>query len=57
MTAAPRRRLQALAEQLVAPVGDQGMFENIPKLKKVAGPSTAPRVKGKVVIITGILNP
>jgi len=48
-----KRRLEALSEQLVAPVPDQGTFEGIPKLKKIAGDSNGPRVKGKVVIITG----
>jgi hypothetical protein len=56
MTAVAKRRLQALSEQLVAPIGDQGVFENIPKLKKIAGDSTGPRVKGKVVIVTGQLE-
>jgi hypothetical protein len=53
MTAVAKRRLQALSEQLIDPIGDQGMFENIPKLKKIGGDSTGPRVKGKVVIVTG----
>lgn len=56
MTAVARRRLQALSEQLVAPIGDQGQFENIPKLKKIAPDSAGPRVKGKVVIVTGWLE-
>jgi hypothetical protein len=55
MTAVAKRRLQALSEQLVAPIGDQGMFENIPKLKKIAPDSVGPRVKGKVVIVTGMI--
>ncbi|OBT52361.1 hypothetical protein VE04_06783 [Pseudogymnoascus sp. 24MN13] len=37
-----KRRLSALSEQLVSPIPDQGTFENIPKLKKVAGPSARP---------------
>jgi hypothetical protein len=53
MTAVAKRRLEALSEQLVAPVPDQGKFENIPKLKKIAPDSNGPRVQGKVVIITG----
>lgn len=56
MTAAPKtakRRLAALSQQLVAPIGDQGMFENIPVLKKIAPDSVGPRVKGLVVIVTG----
>ena len=54
MTAIAKRRLAALSEQLVAPVPDQGKFEDIPVLKKVAPDSNGPRVKGKVVIVTGI---
>jgi hypothetical protein len=66
MSASARQRLAALSEQLVAPIGDQGKFENIPILKKIAADSNGPRVKGKVVIVTGqsihsyctpILNP
>jgi len=57
MTAVAKRRLQALSEQLLAPVKDQGNFENIPKLKKIAPDSNGPRVKGKVVIITGTNSP
>jgi len=57
MTAVAKRRLQALSEQLVAPIGDQGNFENIPKLKKIGPDSAGPRVKGKVVIVTGTNSP
>ena len=53
MSAAAKRRLTALSEQLVAPIPDQGTFEDIPKLKKIAPDSNGPRVKGKVVIVTG----
>lgn len=53
MTAVAKRRLQALSEQLVAPVPDQGMFENIPRLKRIAPDSAGPKVKGKVIIVTG----
>lgn len=53
MASAAKRRLTALSEQLVAPIGDQGKFEDIPVLKKVSGDSNGPRVKGKVVIVTG----
>ncbi|KFY31037.1 hypothetical protein V493_01460 [Pseudogymnoascus sp. VKM F-4281 (FW-2241)] len=52
-----KRRLSALSEQLVSPIPDQGSFEGIPKLKKVAGPSAGPRAAGKVVIITGTNSP
>jgi hypothetical protein len=57
MSGVSKRRLAALSEQLVSPVPDQGNFEDIPKLKKVAPDSVGPRVKGKVVIVTGILSP
>jgi len=57
MTSIAKQRLQALSEQLVAPIGDLGNFENIPKLKKIAPDSTGPRVKGKVVIVTGTNSP
>jgi hypothetical protein len=53
MASAAKRRLAALSEQLVSPIGDQGNFENIPVLKKIAPDSNGPRVQGKVVIATG----
>ena len=53
MSASAKRRLAALSEQLVNPIGDQGTFENIPIIKKIAPDSTGPRVKDKVVIVTG----
>jgi hypothetical protein len=53
MTAVAKRRLAALSEQLVAPIGDQGKFEDLPVLKKIAPDSNGPRVQGKVVIVTG----
>jgi hypothetical protein len=55
MTSVAKRRLAALSEQLVNPIPDQGQFENIPVLKKIAPDSNGPRVKGKVVIVTGQL--
>ncbi|KAA8565764.1 hypothetical protein EYC84_009595 [Monilinia fructicola] len=57
MSAAAKRRLAALSEQLVKPIEDQGTFENIPILKKIAPDSTGPRVKGKVIIVTGTNSP
>jgi len=57
MTAAAKQRLEALSEQLVAPIGDPGTFETIPNIKKVAGDSNGPRVKGKVIIVTGTNSP
>jgi len=53
MTSSAKRRLAALSEQLVNPIPDQGKFEDIPILKKIAPASNGPRVKGKVVIVTG----
>ncbi|KAL8817393.1 MAG: hypothetical protein Q9223_003760 [Gallowayella weberi] len=36
MTSVPRRRLQALSEQLSLPPPDLGTFENIPKIRQIA---------------------
>lgn len=55
MTSSAKRRLEALSEQLVAPIPDQGLFEDIPVLKKIAPASNGPRVEGRVVIVTGAL--
>ncbi|KAF2496144.1 NAD(P)-binding protein [Lophium mytilinum] len=57
MTSAPKKRLQALSEQLVKKPEDPGMFENIPKLRHIAGDSVGPRLKDKVAIITGTNSP
>ncbi|MCJ1391360.1 hypothetical protein MMC18_004223 [Xylographa bjoerkii] len=57
MAEAPKRRLQQLTQQLTVPAADPGTFENIPKIRQVAGPSTGQRVKDKVVIITGTNSP
>jgi len=48
-----KRRLDALSQQLVEGIPDAGQFENIPKIRSVAGESTGPRVTGKVAIVTG----
>lgn len=40
MAEAPKQRLQMLSEQLAKPREDPGMFENIPKIHRVAGDST-----------------
>ncbi|KAL2827541.1 hypothetical protein BDW59DRAFT_55552 [Aspergillus cavernicola] len=52
-----RRRLQALSQQLVEGIPDAGTFEDIPRIRQVAGDSVGPRVKGKVAIITGANSP
>ena len=45
MTAAPKRRLLALSEQLSLPPSDPGTFENIPKIRHVATESTGQYVR------------
>lgn len=56
MTAATKRRLQALSKQLVEGIPSEGTFEDIPRIRHVAGDSVGPRVKGKVVMVTGALS-
>jgi NAD(P)-dependent dehydrogenase (short-subunit alcohol dehydrogenase family) len=46
-----------LSEQLSKDMADPGMFEDIPKIKRIAGDSVGPRLKGKVVIVTGTNSP
>ena len=54
MTASAKRRLQALSKQLVeGGIPSEGNFEDVPKIRRVAGDSAAQRVKDKVVIVTG----
>ncbi|KAL4907155.1 hypothetical protein BDW74DRAFT_148675 [Aspergillus multicolor] len=53
MAATARQRLKALSQQLVEGIPDAGTFEDIPKIRQVAGDSVGPRVKDKVAIITG----
>ncbi|KAI9679498.1 MAG: hypothetical protein M1817_005520 [Caeruleum heppii] len=57
MTAVPKRRLEMLSEHLQVPVSDPGLFEDIPKVKKLAPHSTALRVEGYVIIVTGTNSP
>ncbi|KAF2222232.1 hypothetical protein BDZ85DRAFT_125405 [Elsinoe ampelina] len=58
MTSAPKKRLDALSEQLSVPRLDPGKFEDITKIPTIAKlPSNGPRVKGKVVIVTGTNSP
>ncbi|MCJ1311915.1 hypothetical protein MMC25_005588 [Agyrium rufum] len=54
MTYAPKRRLQQLSEQLAAPASQLENFENISRVRQIAQDSCGPRVKDKVIIITGI---
>lgn len=53
MTAAPKRRLEALSKQLAEGIPSEGTFEEIPRIRHVADNSAGQRVKGKVVIVTG----
>ncbi|GMG29010.1 unnamed protein product [Aspergillus oryzae] len=53
MSGAAKQRLQALSQQLVEGIPDAGTFEGIPKIRQVAQDSVGPRVKDKVVIVTG----
>ncbi|KAL4918361.1 hypothetical protein BDW62DRAFT_67742 [Aspergillus aurantiobrunneus] len=57
MSGNARQRLQALSQQLVEGIPDAGHFENIPRIRQVAGDSVGPRVKDKVAIITGTNSP
>lgn len=44
MTSAPKQRLKQLSEQLATPPADPGTFEDIPKIRRVAGDSAGPYV-------------
>ncbi|KOS38210.1 hypothetical protein ACN38_g10973 [Penicillium nordicum] len=57
MSAAAKQRLQALSKQLVEGIPSEGTFEDIPKIRHVAADSAGPRVKDKVVIVTGANSP
>lgn len=46
----PKKRLESITAQLAPSRGD---FEGIPRIRRVAGEPSGPRVKDKVVIITG----
>jgi hypothetical protein len=48
-----KQRLQALSQQLMEGIPDEGTFEGLPRIRHVAGDSAGERVKGKVVIVTG----
>ncbi|KAF2859299.1 P-loop containing nucleoside triphosphate hydrolase protein [Piedraia hortae CBS 480.64] len=56
-TMTSKSRLKALSEQLSVARPDPGQFEDIPRIATIAGPSTGPRTKDKVVIITGGNSP
>jgi hypothetical protein len=48
-----KQRLQALSQQLMEGIPDEGTFEGLPRIRHVARDSAGERVKGKVVIVTG----
>ncbi|ERF74284.1 hypothetical protein EPUS_01971 [Endocarpon pusillum Z07020] len=54
MSFAAKQRLQALSQQLAEGIPSEGTFEDIPRIRHVAGDSRGPRVQGKVVIVTGM---
>ncbi|KAF2267119.1 NAD(P)-binding protein [Lojkania enalia] len=53
----PKLKQQPLSKELSEEIPDPGTFENIPKIRTVAGDSVGQRVKGKVVIVTGANSP
>jgi len=53
MTSLPKRKQQTLSKVLVEGFPDAGKFEDIPRVRKVAPDSTEPRMKDKVIIVTG----
>ncbi|TKA72319.1 hypothetical protein B0A49_06405 [Cryomyces minteri] len=55
MSSLPKQRLQQLSEQLAKPAEDPGTFEDIPRIRKIAGDPAGQQ--GKVVIITGANSP
>ncbi|KAJ5712471.1 hypothetical protein N7493_008939 [Penicillium malachiteum] len=56
-SAAAKQRLQALSQQLVQGIPDEGTFEGIPRIRHIASDSAGPRTKDKVVIVTGANSP
>lgn len=53
MTGIAKKRLQALSQQLVEGIPSEGQFEDIPRIRRIAGDSASHRVKGKVIVVTG----
>jgi hypothetical protein len=44
MTAAPKRKLPTLSKELAEGFPDAGTFENMPRVRKIAGISAGPSV-------------
>ncbi|KAL6719435.1 hypothetical protein ACLMJK_003675 [Lecanora helva] len=57
MSPTSKERLQGLSEQMTVKPADSDTFEDIPKIRHVAPDSSGPRVKDKVIIITGANSP
>ena len=58
MTSAARRKSTGpLSKELAEGLPDPGTFEDIPRVRQIAGPSVGQRMKGKVAIVTGTLPP
>jgi hypothetical protein len=52
-SAAKRKSTGPLSKELVEGFPDPGTFEDIPRVRQIAGPSVGQRMKGKVAIVTG----
>jgi hypothetical protein len=52
--AAAKQRLQALSKQLTEGIPEEPEFEGLPGIRHVADMTAGERVKGKVIIITGM---
>lgn len=57
MTSQPKRPQAALSKVLVEGFPDPGEFEGVPRVRKIAPESSEPRMKDKVVIVTGTSFP
>ncbi|KAF1974980.1 NAD(P)-binding protein [Bimuria novae-zelandiae CBS 107.79] len=53
----PKIKQQALSRELSEPPKDRGTFEDIPRVRTIAGDLGNKRVKDKVIIITGANSP
>ncbi|KAK7193397.1 NAD(P)-binding protein [Paraphaeosphaeria sporulosa] len=57
MPADPKVKQQGLSRELSEGPQDPGMFEDIPRVREIAGDLGSQRVKDKVIIITGCNSP
>ncbi|KAJ4296431.1 hypothetical protein N0V90_006476 [Kalmusia sp. IMI 367209] len=57
MPADPKVKQQALSRELAEGLPDPGSFEDIPRVRSIAGDLGDKRVKGKVIIVTGANSP